>query len=330
VAFMSVATNLVPGDTNNTSDVFVRDRVTGTTERVSVDSAGNQANAGSGDPGISADGRYVGSILAHRISCPATPTALATSSCTIGAPGSPGASNVASNGQQSNGFSYTQGSGAIISANGRYVTFHSGATTLVPGDDIEAVNLRPQAFVHDCVTGITERVSVDRDGVPGNDGSYGPVVSADGSHVAFFSYATNLVAAADTNGDADVFVRRVDHTDNASDLTGDATLDDVVLEVVDGITGAVTPSVPLVPCRLPRARPRSYAPSPAGRRPRSPGVRWVRVPGRISLNGDTDATDDVVHLWAAAGGVANLRLCGHRGRAVGDGRRGARFGGGAG
>src|SRR3954451_13493427 len=66
VAFASVATDLVPGDTNGRSDVFVRDRQTGTTERVSVSSSGQQANfgGGSGDiessaPAISADGRYV-------------------------------------------------------------------------------------------------------------------------------------------------------------------------------------------------------------------------------------------------------------------------------
>src|SRR5439155_16392167 len=53
------ASDLVPGDTNEVVDVFVRDRLTGTTERVSVDSAGNQGNAGSSLPSISADGRFV-------------------------------------------------------------------------------------------------------------------------------------------------------------------------------------------------------------------------------------------------------------------------------
>src|SRR5438105_4917320 len=68
VAFASLASNLVAGDTNNDFDVFVRDRQTGATERVSVDSAGGQANGGSGFqiPGfvgrnvaITADGRFV-------------------------------------------------------------------------------------------------------------------------------------------------------------------------------------------------------------------------------------------------------------------------------
>jgi hypothetical protein len=59
VAFESEAINLVPGDTNNSRDVFVRDRQSGTTERVSVDSAGVQAVGTSGSPSISANGRYV-------------------------------------------------------------------------------------------------------------------------------------------------------------------------------------------------------------------------------------------------------------------------------
>jgi Tol biopolymer transport system component len=53
VAFVSDASNLVSGDTNTLSDVFVRDRQNGTTERVSVDSDGAQWNADSGEYGVS-------------------------------------------------------------------------------------------------------------------------------------------------------------------------------------------------------------------------------------------------------------------------------------
>src|SRR5439155_614398 len=59
VAFTSVAPDLVTGDTNGAMDVFVHDRQTGTTERVSVDSAGSQANGDSTDVALSADGRFV-------------------------------------------------------------------------------------------------------------------------------------------------------------------------------------------------------------------------------------------------------------------------------
>src|SRR3954453_6695539 len=59
VAFESIAPNLVPGDTNAREDVFVKDRVTGAIERVSVTSQGSQGLAASGKPAISGDGRFV-------------------------------------------------------------------------------------------------------------------------------------------------------------------------------------------------------------------------------------------------------------------------------
>jgi hypothetical protein len=59
VAFEIYATNLVPGDSNNAYDVFVHDRQTGQTTRVSVDSGGLQGNGHSSDPSISSDGRFV-------------------------------------------------------------------------------------------------------------------------------------------------------------------------------------------------------------------------------------------------------------------------------
>src|SRR3954471_3313501 len=59
VVFMSTAGDLVPNDTNKLEDIFVRDRKTKVTTRVSVTATGEQANAGSLQPSITADGRYV-------------------------------------------------------------------------------------------------------------------------------------------------------------------------------------------------------------------------------------------------------------------------------
>lgn len=59
VSFSSLATNLVPDDTNGKVDVFIHDRLTGTTERVSVDSDGGQIDGYSGFSPMSADGRFV-------------------------------------------------------------------------------------------------------------------------------------------------------------------------------------------------------------------------------------------------------------------------------
>src|SRR5262249_11845456 len=59
VLFNSQAANLVPGDTNSTWDLFLRDRRAGTTERVDVANDGSQLSGGGGFGYISADGRYV-------------------------------------------------------------------------------------------------------------------------------------------------------------------------------------------------------------------------------------------------------------------------------
>src|SRR5262245_8066773 len=57
VAFSSNATNLVPGDTNNVADIFVRDLFTDKVTRVSIGLGGHQANGRSNQPRISGDGR---------------------------------------------------------------------------------------------------------------------------------------------------------------------------------------------------------------------------------------------------------------------------------
>src|SRR5207249_1385057 len=88
-----------------------------------------------------------------------------------------------------------------ISADGRFVAFASDATNLVPGD----TNGFQDVFVHDRLTGTTERVSVDSAGTQGNSVSLEPSISADGRLVAFRSFASNLVPG-DTNGVKDVFV----------------------------------------------------------------------------------------------------------------------------
>ncbi|MHB9053468.1 MAG: TolB family protein, partial [Thermoleophilia bacterium] len=85
---------------------------------------------------------------------------------------------------------------AAISADGRYVAFHSYATNLVAGDS----NGTWDVFVKDTQTGATSRVSTDSLGAQATGGaSYTPAISAGGRYVAFHSNATNLVAG-DSNG----------------------------------------------------------------------------------------------------------------------------------
>jgi len=59
VAFVSNATDLVPGDTNDLQDIFLHERQTGKTWRINISNRGAQANGGSLHPSISRDGRYV-------------------------------------------------------------------------------------------------------------------------------------------------------------------------------------------------------------------------------------------------------------------------------
>jgi Tol biopolymer transport system component len=209
VGFYSGADNLVPGDTNDASDIFVHDRRTGLTERVSVDSAGNQGNSASFElPAISAHGRFVAFVsdASNLVPGDTDDTDVFVHDRKTGVTQ---LVSIDSAGNQGNGFSFAP----AISAHGRFVAFDSSADNLVPGD----TNDFHDVFVHDRRTGVTERVSVDSAGNQGNEGSGGPAISADGRFVAFNSFADNLVPG-DTNGGSDVFVhdRRTGVTERVS------------------------------------------------------------------------------------------------------------------
>lgn len=197
VTFESTASTLVDGDTNATADVFVHDRHTGITTRVSVASDGSQGNGSSEDPTISPDGRYIAfrsaatnlvasdtnnkyDIFRHDRSTGATIRV-----------------SVDSSGSQVSGSSDS----AIVSAGGAVVTFRSFASDLVAGDTNSVTDI----FVRDVAAGTTSRVSVDSSGTQADGASDGPALSDDGTLVAFDSAASNLVAS-DTNAVVDAFV----------------------------------------------------------------------------------------------------------------------------
>ena len=200
VAFQSRATNLVAGDSNQESDIFVHDRSTGITELISVDSSGAGGNDDSFDPAISADGWVVAfqSLASNLVpgDTKGHPDIFVHDRST----GLTERVNVDSSGTEANGNSQDP----AISADGRVVAFSSGARNLVPSD----TNRTTDVFVHDRSTGLTERVSVDSSGTEGNSGSGYPALSADGQLVAFFSHASNLVAG-DTNFVSDTFVHEL-------------------------------------------------------------------------------------------------------------------------
>ncbi len=197
VAFWSVANNLVSGDTNDIDDVFVHDRQTRQTSRVSIASDGTQGNRRSGWPSISADGRYVAfwSEASNLVSDDTN--GVADVFVHDRKAGTTTRVSVASDGAQGN----ERSSGLSISADGRYVAFWSVASTLVNGD----TNGRQDVFIHDRETGWTSRVSVASDGARANDWSGSPSISADGRFVAFESVVSNLVSG-DTNNETDILV----------------------------------------------------------------------------------------------------------------------------
>jgi Tol biopolymer transport system component len=196
VAFDSSASNLVSGDTNQELDVFVHDRTTHRTGRVSVSSEGIQANGSSNSPSIA--GRFVTFISSASNLVPNDTNGVEDVFVRDLVAGTTERVSVSSSGEQGNSSS----TAASISAGGRFVAFSSFASNLVAGDTNGAFD----SFVHDRQTGLTERVSVNGGGVQGDAMSVDPSVSRNGRFVTFYSDATNLVTG-DTNGVTDIFVR---------------------------------------------------------------------------------------------------------------------------
>src|SRR5262249_48820830 len=130
VAFGSVASNLVPGDTNGSQDIFVRDRSTGTTSRVSLASDGTQADGHGLSTAISADGRWVafGSVPSNLV--PGDTNGSQDIFLRDRWAASTNRVSLASDGPKANGDSFVP----AINADGRYVAFFSVGSNLVPGD----------------------------------------------------------------------------------------------------------------------------------------------------------------------------------------------------
>jgi len=197
VAFESEATNLVTGDSNAVTDVFVHDRQTGATNRISVSSAGVQGDGSSFKPKISDDGRFVSFNSNASNLVAGDSNGVSDSFVHDRQTGTTTRVSVDSAAAQGNSSSFE----ASISGDGRFVAFQSQASNLVTGDS----NASDDVFVHDRQTGATTRVSVGPGAVQANAGSAAPSISADGRIVAFHSNASNLVAV-DTNAFQDVFV----------------------------------------------------------------------------------------------------------------------------
>lgn len=222
VAFSSEASNLVGGDSNGAYDVFVRDLVANTTQRVSVKPGGGQSFLGGDLPQISSDGRYVvftspsDDLVANdnngfndvfvRDRQTSTTTRV----------------NLGSGGVESNGDTVYF---MRASADARWIVFASNATNL-------AVGASGFLDIHlaDRVGGTMAIASVGMGGQFADGDSLDPCVSDDGRYVTFFSDATNL-DANDLDAETDFF-----WTDMANGVTRLAS------RSTGGSTGQLPPS----------------------------------------------------------------------------------------
>ena len=210
VAFESTATNLILGDTNGFSDIFVVDVITGAIDMLSLDASGTRANNSNFRPSISSTGRYV-SFESSATNLVSSGTSVGVShiyvrdrdvsgSGTFDTTGNISTVLVSqsSDGTAANGNSLQ----SVLSADGRYIAFASDATNLVSSD----TNAVRDIFLRDRTGGTTTCVSVATGGTQATGGdSRTPSLSSDGRYIAFASSATNL-ASGDTNGVSDIFV----------------------------------------------------------------------------------------------------------------------------
>lgn len=197
VAFTSTANNLVPGDTNGQFDAFVRDLWLGTTERVSLGSAGQQINGESAARGISFDGRYVLFTSFDANVHPDDPEAKGDIFVRDRLLGTTELISVSINSTPSQ-FDCKR---ASISADGRFVAFDGGDSNLAPGD----FNGKGDVFLRDRLLGTTQIVSVSSSGIQGDDSCWDGKVSADGTRVAFIGRPKNFYP--NTNEHSHVFLR---------------------------------------------------------------------------------------------------------------------------
>ena len=197
VAFSCSASNLVRGDTNGVSDIFVRDRQAATTQRVNLGPGGAQANAASFLNAISPDGRYVIFTSTASNLVAGDTNGVADVFLRDRRTGVTERVSLRNGGGQGNGASRR----GYVSGDGRYVVFTSTASNLVAGD----TNRVADVYLRDRVARSTERLSVNPSGVQGNRASEAFGLSADGRYVALVSASTNLIAR-DANPGADVFV----------------------------------------------------------------------------------------------------------------------------
>jgi Tol biopolymer transport system component len=236
VVFMSYATNLASGDQNNVRDVFLHDRQSGETTRISKTSSGSDANGPSSEPAISTNGRYIAYISEASNLVSGDDNEVIdvflydreTESLTLVSRSDTGE------------LGYKDSLNPAVSSDGRYVAFSSYATNLVSDTasnrmagarytsfgysarGIDAISAATNivvdndqgtehVYMYDRVSGANQRISTSYFGTTGNASSFSADLSSDGQYVVFASEASNLVCD-DSNSQQDIFLHDVSVT----------------------------------------------------------------------------------------------------------------------
>jgi Tol biopolymer transport system component len=302
VAFSSAHDNLVASDTNGSFDIFVRDRVLGVTERVSVRNGGIEATGGNSvTPTITPDGRFVAFASAASNLVFGDTNGVFDYFIHDRSTGRTERVSVSSQGTESNGASI--GSPPAISEDGRYVMFPSSASNLVPGDSNGAIDV----FVRDRLLQTTRRLNVDSAGLESAAGGFPGGFALDGTLRVFRGDGDDL-EAGDSNGTADIYWRGPDPTDplGIDALFPDGEFDDTVLRVFDTATQTVSNLCPTA-----EFTGREVVAVAGGMaaflRPEADlGTATATCPDDGPLNGDGVVDDRVVSFWPGSGPVLNL------------------------
>ena len=198
IAFKSIASNLVSGDANGFSDIFLHDRDTGITTRISEGVSG-ESNGSSDRASISGNGQYIvfQSLATNLVAADGNASSDIFVYDRLGTTGN----KITRVSVDSSGIEAELGSFApSINFDGQYITFHSAAINLITPAD---TNTFTDVFLHDTVSGDTVRVSPVS--IVPDFGSRDPVLSGDGRYLSFVSGSTNLLTTDDTNSNIDVF-----------------------------------------------------------------------------------------------------------------------------
>ena len=300
---------------SNFSDVYLRDRLLGTTTLVSRLPGGGSASGA--EPYISGNGRvatfYSGALLVPGI--PATNSAWARDLIT----GAYDHLNVSSEGV--NGYPGSDGGRGIMSTDGRFAAVLSQSPNIAPGSTLNCRGgMAPDCYVwyvRDRVTGLMKRVTVTNDGAEMDTevlAGIGVGMTADGRTVSFTTRADNLLGSGnDMNSNYDVFVRTPAYSAAVgADRSGDDDFSDTILEVLDTTspTATRTPLCPAGQVAVSGSNAAFLRPEVSGRTTMAKLLLCPTgedVAGGVDLDGDHVARDSVVHLWNGTT-VTNFRL----------------------